>query len=123
MFAALRPVVSRPVATTLAACAIVIGGCASPPARQPDIPRPSPELVDVGQFVMPQGCEPKTGTMYRTTFTVEPDGRVTGAQSDSGDGCVQRALREWVVTFIYRPIGIAAPVAFDWIEVKASRGG
>jgi len=123
MLASSRRNVGRHLAIVLGACTTIIAGCAAPPAREPVITPPSPELLDVGQFVLPQGCEPKTGTMYRTTFTVETDGRVASAASASGDGCVERALREWVVTFIYRPIGTAAPVAFDWLEVKASRGG
>jgi hypothetical protein len=111
------------LAIVLAACTMVIAGCVAPPTRHPEIKPPSPELLGAGVFAIPQGCEPESGTVYRTTFTVEPDGRVASAASASGDGCVQRALREWVVTFIYRPIGTAAPVTIDWMEVKASRGG
>ena len=62
------------------------------------------------------------GAVYRTHFKVQPDGRVSDAASESGDGCVQQALRDWVKTFSYAPIRETIPVAFDWMVVTAARG-
>lgn len=54
---------------------------------------------------------------------VQPDGRVLEATSESGDGCVQQALREWVSSFRYASVPDAMPMVIDWLEVTASRGG
>ena len=70
---------------------------------------------------MPRGCEATPGAMYRTHFNVQPDGRVSDAASESGDGCVQQALRTWVTTFSYAPLRETTPVAFDWMIVTATR--
>ncbi|MBK6454041.1 MAG: hypothetical protein IPF84_16675 [Proteobacteria bacterium] len=66
-------------------------------------------------------CEATPGAMYRTHFNVQPDGRVSDAASESGDGCVQQALRTWVTTFSYAPLRTTTPVAFDWMIVTATR--
>lgn len=61
------------------------------------------------------------GAVYRTNFHVQRNGHVSDATSEAGDGCVQRALRDWVATFIYTPIPETAAVAFDWMLVTAAR--
>jgi hypothetical protein len=76
-------------------------------------------LLDAGELVMPRGCEATPGAMYRTYFNVQPDGRVSDAVAESGDGCIQQALRAWVTTFSYAPLHAATPVAFDWMVVTA----
>ena len=89
-------------------------------------PRPrsaSPELQLLGaaELAIPRGCEATPGAVYRTYFKVQPDGRVSDAASESGNGCVQQALRTWVTTFSYAPLREATPVAFDWMIVTAAR--
>jgi hypothetical protein len=103
--------------------AVLLAACATTPREPPSgVPAVSPQLLSTGLLHLPDGCEAAHGAVYRTTFVVQPDGRVEDAASDSGDGCVQAALRAWVATFVYRADGIAAPVALDWMEVTASRG-
>ena len=103
--------------------ALLLAGCASQEARAPGIPAPTPEFMGAGTLEIPRGCEPTHGTIYRTSFMVQADGRVTAATSDSGSGCVQDALREWVATFTYRPPGTPVAATIDWMDVVASRGG
>ena len=78
-------------------------------------------LLGAAELSMPRGCEAKPGAVYRTHFNVQPDGRVSDAASESGDGCVQQALRTWVSTFSYAPLRETTPVAFDWMVVTAAR--
>jgi hypothetical protein len=59
--------------------------------------------------------------MYRTNFNVQRDGHVSDATSEAGDGCMQRALRDWVATFSYAPLPATTAVAFDWMLVTAAR--
>ena len=68
-----------------------------------------------------EGCEATQGAVYRTDFQVQPDGQVSDATSATGDGCVQEALRSGVTTFSYIPVGEMMAVAFDWMNVTASR--
>jgi hypothetical protein len=103
--------------------AIFLAACATTPrAPTSGAPAASPELLSTGPLQLPDGCAPAHGAVYRTTFVVQPDGRVDETSSESGDGCVQAALRAWVATFVYRADGIATPIALDWMEVTASRG-
>jgi hypothetical protein len=112
------------VFATAVAGAILFAACATAPQKPPSgAPAPAPQLLSTGTLQLPQGCEPTHGTIYRTSFVVQPDGRVEGATSQAGDGCVQAALRAWVATFVYRAGGGATPVALDWMEVTAPREG
>jgi hypothetical protein len=118
----------RPHHTNLAiggllAVVLALGGCASltRPAVSP--PEPPLTLLSAGPLELPTDCEPADGRVYRTNFIVEIDGRVTGARSESGEGCVQQALRTWVSSFRYAPVGAAKPTVIDWLAVTASRGG
>jgi hypothetical protein len=101
---------------------LALGGCASLP-REATVPLPPPALLSAAAFELPTDCEPATGTVYRTNYVVGTDGRVADAASPAGDGCVERALREWVTTFRYEPIDASMPAVIDWIAVTASRGG
>lgn len=107
----------------LLAAVLALGGCASltRPAASP--PRAPLELLSSGPLELPADCEPADGKVYRTNFIVETDGRVTAARSESGEGCVQQALRSWVSSFRYAPVGAAMPAVLDWLAVTASRGG
>jgi hypothetical protein len=98
----------------------LVGGCIAPPVA-PAPPAPELQLLGAAEFKLPQGCEATSGTVYRTHFRVQPDGRVTDAAAESGNGCVQQALRAWVTTFSYAPLRDATPVAFDWMIVTAAR--
>ncbi len=99
-----------------------MGGCA-PLTRPYAPPPPAPlQLLSAGPLELPANCEPADGRVYRTQFVVETDGRVTAARSDSGEGCVQQALLDWVSSFRYAPLGTARPTVFDWLAVTASRG-
>jgi hypothetical protein len=95
-------------------------GCVAPTVA-PAPPAPELQLLDAAELAIPRGCEANPGAVYRTYFNVQPDGRVTGASSESGTGCVQQALRTWVTTFSYAPLRAATPVAFDWMIVTAAR--
>lgn len=106
----------------LTAGVLALGGCATL-ERAPEPPPPAPlELLSAAPLELPQGCEPAV-VVYRTEYVVETDGRVTGARSESGDGCVQQALRSWVSSFRYAPVEAPMAVVIDWLAVTASRGG
>jgi hypothetical protein len=91
------------------------------PGVAPAPPAPELHLLHAAELAMPRGCEATPGAMYRTHFQVQPDGHVSDAASESGDGCVQQALRTWVTTFGYAPLRETTPVAFDWMVVTATR--
>ena len=108
---------------TVAAIVATLAACVTPTTRQGAAPPVSPlRLVSAAPFELPVGCVATGGTVYRTTFDVDTDGRVTNAVSTTGDGCVEIALRRWVATFRYQPVPERAPVAFDWLVVTAVRG-
>jgi len=111
----------------LAAALLVMAGCVSSPTDQRPAaqPRAAPEplLLNTGPLDIPADCRPASGAVYRTSYQVQPDGRVAGAASESGEGCMQDALRHWVSTFEYRPPGSSMPTVLDWMAVTASRGG
>jgi hypothetical protein len=103
---------------------LILAGCVSPAARAPaPAPVPALELLNTGPLELPTGCEPGRGTVYRTSFVVQPGGRTATAASESGEGCVQDALRHWVSTFQYQPISTPASTVIDWMAVTAPRGG
>jgi len=116
----------RPVRTTLiGACAVgsvLLAGCATTRDSRTTAP-PPPQLLSSAALDLPGDCAPPQGAIYRTRFVVQPDGGVAHAASESGDGCVQQALREWVSSFRYTPVADAVPMVIDWMEVTASRGG
>jgi hypothetical protein len=114
----------RRAAGGLLACVVLISGCASQTDRAPSMRLPAPELqlLDAGVLEIPRGCEPASGKVYRTSFTVQADGRVAAAVSNSGPGCVQDALRRWVATFRYRPVAEPLSATLDWLGVTATRG-
>ncbi len=114
----------RRAAGSLLACVALLAGCASQPDQAQSLRPPVPELqlLDAGVLEIPRGCEPARGKVYRTSFTVQLDGRVAAAVSDSGSGCVQDALRRWVATFRYRPVAEPLPATLDWLDVTARRG-
>lgn len=102
---------------------LLVAGCASSTLRTPPAPPPAAalQLIDSGPLEIPNDCQARPGAMYRTSFVVQPDGRVADTASESGDGCVQTALRQWVSTFAYRPTSGPTPTVFDWMCVTASR--
>ena len=98
----------------------LVSGCVSPTlAPAPSVPEL--QLLGAAELAIPRGCEATSGAVYRTHFNVQPNGRVSDAAAESGDGCVQQALRTWVTTFNYAPLHEATPVAFDWMIVTAAR--
>lgn len=98
----------------------LVAGCVAP-TLAPAPPAPELQLLGAAELAIPRGCEARSGAVYRTHFNVQPDGRVTDAASESGNGCVQEALRTWVTTFSYAPLRDTTPVAFDWMLVTAAR--
>jgi hypothetical protein len=110
----------RVSAVTLAA-GLLLGGCVSPRVASP--PAPELHLLEAGTLQLPPGCEPAPGAVYRTAFVVQSDGRVDAVASESGSGCVQEALRQWVAAFRYRPVDAPTVAVLDWMGVMASRGG
>ncbi len=109
----------RRVATALIV-ATALAGCAT---TAPGVPEATLDLVDLAPVVLPPDCEPGRGVVYRTAFVVQPDGSVGQIAAESGTGCVQQALQDWVATFRYRPVAEATPTVIDWIAVTARRGG
>jgi hypothetical protein len=103
----------------LAAIALSGAGCVA--MRPVTISPPPVQLLDAAELALPVNCVAAPGAVYRTLFEVQPDGRVSAPRSESGDGCVQQALRDWVLTFSYAPLAAPTPVAFDWMAVTASR--
>jgi hypothetical protein len=114
----------RRAACGLLACVVLLAGCASQPDQARSLRPAVPELqlLDAGVLEIPRGCEPARGKVYRTSFTVQADGRVAAVVSDSGPGCVQDALRRWVATFRYRPVAEPLAATLDWLDVTAPRG-
>jgi hypothetical protein len=106
---------------TLLALAGLLAACAAPPARGP-VPPPDVELLGAGPVELPRDCQPQPDAVYRTSFVVEADGRPSRIVSESGEGCVQEALRRWVSTFEYRPVAESTPSTVDWMGVAAKRG-
>lgn len=102
---------------------LLLAGCVSPTMRTQPAPPPAAalQLIGSGPLEIPNGCDARPGAMYRTSFIVQPDGRVADAASESGDGCVQTALRQWVSTFAYQPTNEPTPTVFDWMMVTGSR--
>lgn len=100
--------------------AAAVAGCAT---TAPSLPVAPPELIQSGPVVLPADCVPGRGVVYRTAFLVQPDGSVAQIAAQSGTGCVQRALLDWVATFRYRPVAEVTPTVVDWMAVTASRGG
>ena len=105
-----------------AATLALLAACSSTP-RHVAPPPPPLELLDAGPLALPGDCEPARGKVYRTAYVVRADGSVTDPTAQSGSGCIQDALRQWVSTFRYRPPGAATPTIIDWLAVTASRGG
>jgi len=104
------------------AAAVLLAACASAPPREAGPPPvPSPQLVSAGALDLPRDCRPEPGVVYRTTYTVQPDGHTTGIESAPGTGCVQDALGRWVTTFRYRPGEAPVQEALDWMIVTATR--
>jgi hypothetical protein len=100
-----------------------LAACASGAERGArERPAPSPQLVSSAALDLPGDCQPEPGVVYRTTYTVQPDGHVSGVASAPGARCVQDALGRWVSTFRYRPGEVPVPQALDWMFVTASRG-
>ena len=110
-----------PLPAVALAAGLLLTGCVSTAVKSP--PAPQLELLDAGALAIPPGCEPAPGAVYRTAFVVQPDGRVAAVASESGSGCVQDALREWVTTFRYRPVDAPTTAVLDWLGVTAARGG
>ncbi len=98
----------------------LVAGCVAP-TRISAPPAPPPQLLGAAEIDIPLSCEVTPGAVYRTNFKVQSDGHVSDAISEAGDGCVQRALRDWVATFSYAPLPEATAVAFDWMLVTATR--
>jgi hypothetical protein len=102
---------------------VLLAACAWGPERGArELPAPSPQLVGSAALDLPGDCQPEPGVVYRTTYTVQPDGQVSGIASAPGARCVQDALGSWVSTFRYRPGEVPVPQALDWMFVTASRG-
>jgi outer membrane murein-binding lipoprotein Lpp len=109
------------VSAVVLAAGVLLAGCVSTSAVFP--PAPDLQLLEAGALEIPSDCEPARGTVYRTAFLVQPDGRVDAVASESGSGCVQEALRQWVATFRYRPVAEPTAAVLDWMGVSAARGG
>lgn len=108
-------------AVTALCAALLLVACGSLPTGAPAAPEL--QLVAAAELSLPGGCEPSSGTVYRVSYVVEPDGRVADAAADSGAGCVQDALRRWVESFQYRPLAGPLSATIDWMAVSAVRGG
>lgn len=109
------------VSAVVLAAGLLLAGCVSTPAVSP--PAPDLQLLEAGTLEIPPDCEPARGAVYRIAFLVQPDGRVDAVASESGSGCVQEALRQWVATFRYRPVAEPTAAVLDWMGVSAARGG
>ena len=113
---------ARVAGVSAAATLALLAACSSTP-RHVTPPAPPLELLDAGPLVLPSDCEPARGKVYRTGYIVRADGSVAGTAAQSGSGCIEEALRQWVATFRYRPPGVAMETVIDWLAVTASRGG
>jgi hypothetical protein len=118
-----RHVVSRKRSIVPAGVLFVVAGCAPLPREPAAVPPPPLQLLGADPLELPDGCEPVAGRVYRTSYVVLPDGRVTDAAAGSGEGCVEVALRAWVGSFRYGPIDSRTSAVIDWIAVTARRGG
>ena len=104
---------------------VVVAGCAMQPAAgpAPGAAPPSLELLDSADLRIPAGCEPEKSRVYRISFRVRADGRVSDVAPVSGAGCVEDALTAWVATYRYVPPSQEVASVVDWMAVTARRGG
>jgi hypothetical protein len=115
------PVGARAVAILLAM--VLVAGCVSQGGQLPvGTAAPELELLEAGRLDIPGDCRPRAGAVYRASFTVMPDGRVTGVEPEPGPRCVREALSRWVNGFRYRPLPEPASATIDWMAVEARRG-
>jgi hypothetical protein len=112
---------TRRVGALALTAGLLLGGCVSTQPGRP--PAPELQLLEAGTLQVPPDCNPESGAVYRTAFVVQPDGRVNSVASESGEGCVQQALRDWVSTFRYGPVDEPTAAVLDWMGVSAARGG
>lgn len=119
-FCSVRPIRAGLVGVYIVAVSLLVG-CA-PTSSTRSTPPPPPQLLSSAELEIPGDCARPPGAIFRTGFVVQPDGRVLEAVSESGDGCVQQALREWVSSFRYTAVSNAIPMVIDWMEVTATRG-
>jgi hypothetical protein len=108
-------------AATALCTGLLLAGCESLPTRAPAAPELQLQSAEV--LSLPPGCDAAGGAVYRTRYVVRADGRVTGVASESGSGCVQDTLRQWVESFRYAPLADPFPTTIDWMAVTAQRGG
>ena len=109
------------LASVAVAAGLLLAGCISTRPATP--PGPELQLLEAATLRIPPGCEPVRGTVYRTAYVVQPDGRVAAVASESGSGCVEEALRQWVATFRYQPVDEPTSAVIDWLGVTAARRG
>jgi hypothetical protein len=106
----------------VAVAILVLSGCAPTPERGGQrAPAPELQMVTSGPLAIPANCDVSAGTVYRTSFVVQTDGRVSEARTDPAPECLQRALVAWVESVKYAAPGRAVPASVDWMLVSASR--
>ena len=104
------------------AAGLLLAGCATSSRQAATAPPPPDlELVGAGSLDLPRDCRPAAGAVHRTSFVVQEDGTVARIASESGSGCAQDALRQWVSSFRYRPVSSPMPGTLDWMIVTATR--
>lgn len=107
----------------IAIAATLIAGCASMDERgaTANLPPPPLQLVSAGELKIANDCQVRDGTVYRTNFVVDRDGRVTDIQPEPAPACLQTALTAWLHTARYAPPGTPVTTAIDWMGVSARR--
>lgn len=105
---------------TLAAAAI-IAGCATQAPQPVSVPPPPLQLLSSAKLQIPDDCAFHGGTMYRTSYVVQGNGRVTDVQPPRAPSCLQAALTQWVDSFVYAPPGVPVPTLIDWMGVPGRR--
>jgi hypothetical protein len=106
------------------AAAIALAGCATAPSVQRST-APELKLLSAETLSIPRECELSGGAIYRTSYTVQRDGKVEGIASTgeppAAQDCVQQALADWIATFRYAPVAEPTPAVIDWMATVARR--
>ena len=110
---------TRNAPSIFAACALAAGCATQPPAAS--IPPPPLQLLSLGNLELPAGCDYRPGVMYRTSYVVQRDGRVSDVQPPAEAPCLQAAFTRWVDSFRYAAPGEPVATVIDWMGVPGRR--
>jgi hypothetical protein len=96
---------------------LLMAGCATQHVPAGNPPPPPLQLISAEPLAIPDDCAIHSGTIYRTSYLVQRDGRVADVAADPAPACLQRALTQWISAFQYAPPGEPVATVIDWMGV------